>query len=176
MARDIDDKKTKKALRKLRKAKSRAESEDGPGLTDWEKEFFEGVEERLETFGSAFNDPEKGNLDSALSARQTHIVREIDKKARKKNGGMKRSSFKPKLKSDSKTKTNNFSPRGRDINDDIETDINAPKMSPQPSSPTLYLASTHAEENKRAKNDAPSTSETAKLLPFKVIQGGKAQP
>ena len=94
MPRDIDEKKTRKALRKLRKARDRAESEGGPGLTEWEQEFVEGVEERLNTYGSAFSDPEKGALDEALSARQSQIVKQIDKKARGK--GMKRSSFKSK--------------------------------------------------------------------------------
>ena len=54
MPRDIDDKKKRKALRKLRKAAERAEAEGGPGLSDWEKEFVDEVETRVEKFGSAF--------------------------------------------------------------------------------------------------------------------------
>ncbi|MFC7292533.1 hypothetical protein [Hirschia litorea] len=174
MAREIDDKKTKKALRKLRKAKARAESEDGPGLTEWEKEFFEGVEERLETFGSAFADPEKGHLDEALSARQTHIVREIDKKSRKKDGGMKRSSFKPKKQTKSKGKTNHYSPRGRDIHEDIadETPITPPIRTDKPK---LKIASVKPaiELLKQQEKPALPSKPTPAKSPFRVIKGGK---
>ena len=107
MPRKIDDKKTRKALRKLRKARDRAE--DGEGLTEWEQEFVDGVEERLETYGSAFNDPDKGSLDEALSARQNLIVKQIDKKSRQKKP-MTRSSF--------KRKSNSRPSSSRDINDD----------------------------------------------------------
>jgi len=83
LARDVDEKKTRKALRKLKRAAERATEAGGPGLTDWEKQFVEGVTTKLETYGSAFRDPQKGSLDEALSARQTHVVRAIDKKDRK---------------------------------------------------------------------------------------------
>jgi DNA replication initiation complex subunit (GINS family) len=126
MARDIDKKKTQKALRKLRRAKARAESNEDLELTDWEKEFFEEVEERLEKFGSAFADPEKGHLDEALSLKQAHIVKEIDKKSRKPKSGMKRSSFSNKKKS--------YTSNTRDINEDNppETSSSPPASSEPP--------------------------------------------
>jgi hypothetical protein len=109
LARDVDEKKTRKALRKLKRAAERATEAGGPGLTDWEKQFVEGVSTRLETYGSAFRDPGKGSLDEALSERQTHIVRAIDKKGRKARAAVEpqadgaaprpqrpHSSFKPK--------------------------------------------------------------------------------
>ena len=80
MPREIDAKKTRKALRKLRRARQNAESDSGSQLSDWETEFVDGVEERLQKFGSAFNDPDKGALSEPLSARQTAIVRQIDRK------------------------------------------------------------------------------------------------
>lgn len=171
MAREIDDKKTKKALRKLRKAKSRAESEDGPGLTDWEKEFFEGVEDRLETFGSAFADPEKGNLDDALSARQTHIVREIDKKSRKKGKEMKRSSFKPK--SSKSSKSSKFTPRGRDIHEDLNEEIERHTPMDQAKIPSLKLASELISSQPHSKEKIPSPKPSRPKSPFRVIKGGK---
>ena len=79
MPRDIDQKKTRKALRKLRKAVERAEAE-GVELTDWEKEFAEGVDERLNKYGSAFADLTKGEADEALSMAQSEILRQLDKK------------------------------------------------------------------------------------------------
>jgi len=47
--REVDKRKTTKALRKLRRVAERASEEGGPGLTTWEKDFVEGVTERLET-------------------------------------------------------------------------------------------------------------------------------
>lgn len=91
MARDIDERKKRAALRKLRKAAALAESGLGPPLSDWEREFLEEVEARIETYGSAFGDPEKGDLEEPLSALQKVKLKEIDKKARGK--GLKRGGF-----------------------------------------------------------------------------------
>ncbi len=82
MAREVDEKKKRKAQRILRRVAERAQDSPKP-LTDWEKEFVQGVGERLETYGSAFRDPGKGRLEEALSVRQTHIMRQLDKKTRK---------------------------------------------------------------------------------------------
>ena len=80
MPRDIDAKTTRKALRKLRRAVKRAE--EAGGLSAWEQEFAESVEERLEEYGSAFSDPEKGGRDDALSVMQALKVREIGAKGK----------------------------------------------------------------------------------------------
>lgn len=152
MAREIDDKKKRKALRKLRKAAERATAEGGPGLSDWEKEFVDEVEARVEKYGSAFADQAKGKLDEPLSALQAQKLREIDRKSRGKGGGFKRktgakSSFKSKGKK-------SFSPRTRDINADIEE-----------TEPPL-------QDSERAPQD---TAPRPKKRPvFKVIKGGKS--
>ena len=78
MKREVDQRKTRKALRKLRRAADRATEEGGPGLSDWEQDFVEGVTTRLEKYGSAFRDPGKGRLEEALSARQSQIARVIE--------------------------------------------------------------------------------------------------
>jgi len=91
MAREIDERKKRAALRKLRKAAALAESGLGPPLSDWEREFLDEVEARIETYGWAFGDPEKGDLEEPLSALQKVKLKEIDKKARGK--GLKRSGF-----------------------------------------------------------------------------------
>jgi len=112
MARDVDEKKKRKALRKIRKAAELAEAGLGPPLSDWEREFLEEVEERIEKYGSAFADPTKGSLEEPLSARQTHKLKEIDKKARGKGKGLKRGGgFKSKKP---------MPKRGRDIHEDLE--------------------------------------------------------
>lgn len=100
--REVDERKTRAALRKLRRAVEQAEerAKDGEGdakLSDWEREFAKSVETKLETYGSAFRDPSKGRLEEPLSARQSQKLREIGKKAAGKGAGLKRgSSFKPK--------------------------------------------------------------------------------
>ena len=68
------------ALKALRKAKKAAET-SGVKLSDWEGEFLGSVEERLEIYGRAFGDPEKGALGSSLSIRQAIKVKEIAAKA-----------------------------------------------------------------------------------------------
>lgn len=64
-----------RALRLIRRLKA-AEGE----RSAWEGEFLDGVEERLDTYGRAFGDPEKGDRDSALSARQGVKLKEIKAK------------------------------------------------------------------------------------------------
>ena len=114
MPREIDVKKKRKALRKLRKAAELAEQGLGPALSDWEREFLEEVERRIETYGSAFADPEKGQLDEPMSALQQIKLKEIDKKARGQAKPRKYgSSFGRKKLSEP--------PRyGRDINEDVD--------------------------------------------------------
>lgn len=149
--REVDKRKTQKALRKLRRAAESATAEGGPGLTTWEKDFVEGVTTRLETYGSAFRDPGKGRLEEALSARQAQVTRVIEKKSRKAKADAKvkpdtgakdpagkpaapdrprrMSSFKPKAKP-------GWKPRGRDINDDSDP---APTAAQPPKRPALKV-------------------------------------
>lgn len=84
MPRDVDERKKRRALRKLRRAAELAEAGLGPPLSDWEREFLEEVEARIEEYGSAFADPGKGRLEEPLSALQAAKLKEIDRKARGK--------------------------------------------------------------------------------------------
>jgi hypothetical protein len=142
--REVDQRKTRKALRKLRRAADRAEGEGGPGLTDWEKDFVTGVTTRLEKYGSAFRDPGKGRLEEALSSRQAHVTRAIEKKSRKaakpspepaesddaaKPAPRPRSTLRAKPRPD-------WKPRGRDINDDP---ARAAPATPSPTRASLKL-------------------------------------
>ena len=124
MPREIDDKKARKALRRLARAKrAAAESDaDDTQLSEWEDEFLGSLEERLEKFGSAFNDPDKGNLDDALSGRQSVKLREIEKKAKGKGR-------KPMSRGNGfKRKTQARPSRDRDINEDTPVeDLPAPE-------------------------------------------------
>lgn len=123
MPREIDDKKTRKALRRLARAKRAAQQADGDDtrLSEWEDEFLGSLEERLEKFGSAFNDPDKGSLDDALSGRQSVKLREIEKKAKGK--GRKPMSRGSGFKRKAPTRSS----RNRDINEDLtDEDVAAP--------------------------------------------------
>ena len=164
MPREIDEKKKRKALRKLRKAAERAAAEGGPGLSDWEKEFVEEVETRVEKYGSAFADPTKGQLDEPLSARQTQKLKEIDKKSRGKASSFKkRSGFKSRGKKA-------YTARVRDIHADIEDETPRPNRSDF--APKLVQASDPAPMN---TDTPPSQTGPATRKPsrFKVIEGGK---
>lgn len=135
MAREVDEKSTRKALSRIRRAKAaveraiaKAESDDPDAaeaaraaLTDWEAEFMASVEQRLNEYGSAYADPTLGEDGEALSRLQIAKLKEIEKKARGKGpGGFGRtSSFKSKG-AGFKRKSVSARPRGRDINEDLE--------------------------------------------------------
>lgn len=170
MGRDVDERKKRAALRKLRKAAALAEQGLGPPLSDWEKQFLEEVEERIETYGSAFADPLKGSDGEALSSLQQIKLKEIDKKAR----GKGRSGF-----GSGRKKPGGFNkrpaPRVRQLDDDIADDMS--ETAPEPpvrSAPKLVRASdlkpatpdTPASETQNAPTERPRPA-------FRVIDGGK---
>ncbi len=67
------------ALRRARRAADRA----GVSLSKWEDEFLGSVSERVQTYGRAFGDPEKGAPGQSLSALQARKLKEIAAKAKK---------------------------------------------------------------------------------------------
>ncbi|MFL5236072.1 MAG: hypothetical protein ACJ8EL_00425 [Rhizomicrobium sp.] len=77
------------ALNAMKRAR-RAADRRGVALSEWENEFLGSVEDRVEHFGRAFRDPEKGVPGSSLSIRQTVKLKEIGAKA---NGKAKRPSL-----------------------------------------------------------------------------------
>ncbi|WP_373009161.1 hypothetical protein [Hyphomonas sp.] len=155
MSRDVDERKKRAALRK---AAALAEHGLGPELSDWERQFLEEVEERIETYGSAFADPEKGAEGEALSSLQRIKLKEIDKKAR----GKGKSGFKSKARPA-------FTPRVRDIaGEEEEPPVDASEPPPsRPMAPRLVNASTPSPP----PQDTPSTPTPRPR--FRVIEGGK---
>lgn len=148
----VDKRKTAKALRKLRRSAERASEAGGPALTPWEKDFVEGVTGRLEKYGSAFRDPGKGRLEEALSQRQAHVARAIDKKTRKGGaaerrdggagaekvstsgaGGLRRSEFKRKTPMGKRP-----APRVRDVTEDLPAGPD-PGLTPEQNRAALRL-------------------------------------
>jgi hypothetical protein len=68
------------ALNALRRTRRAAERSAIP-LSEWEGEFLGSVEGRVETYGRAFGDPEKGPSGASLSILQTRKLKEIAAKA-----------------------------------------------------------------------------------------------
>ncbi|MDX2275294.1 MAG: hypothetical protein NW206_07555 [Hyphomonadaceae bacterium] len=103
MPREVDPKRTRKALRLIRKLAAQGDGKEvidpdtgelkpGEGAVDysqWESEFLTEVDQRLEKYGSAFHNLAKGGKEEALSTLQTAKLKEIAAKARgKKRKGL----------------------------------------------------------------------------------------
>lgn len=131
MAREVDERKTKRALNRLKRAREEAQAR-GETLSGWETEFVESVETRLKTFGSAFRDPEKGDLSEPLSGRQRQKAREIERKARGKTKDKDKDGApkprkplqqrKPMSRSKGFGAKREFTPRVRDIAEELSGD------------------------------------------------------
>ena len=137
--RDVDKRKTRKALRKLRGAAARATEEGGPGLTDWEKDFVDGVTGRLEKYGSAFRDPGKGRLEEALSQRQAHVTRVLDRKSRRSKAGKDEAAEKKPLRGSTLKRKTPLRPRRPQRVRDVNEDLADPTLTPEEKRAALRL-------------------------------------
>ena len=133
-------------------------------ITNFENEFGESVVERLDKFGSAFNDREKGRPGDALSFAQKRVVaamnkkvKELKKKPTESNGPASSNSdgdyertadrwknAQPKKRSSFKSKKKKgFTPRVRNLEDDMPDAIEAepyiPEYRPNPKKPFLRI-------------------------------------
>jgi hypothetical protein len=79
----------KAALNALKRARRTADKA-GIELSDWEGEFLGSVAQRIETYGRAFGDPEKGGAGQAMSVNQTIKLKEIAAKAKGERKPMNR--------------------------------------------------------------------------------------
>lgn len=82
------------ALNALKRAR-RAAEKSGVELSEWEGEFLTSVEQRVETYGRAFADPEKGARGQALSGNQVIKLKEIAAKAKGDKRGAEKGGRKP---------------------------------------------------------------------------------
>lgn len=107
MAREVDPKRTRKALRLVRRLAEQAETKDAASesssetpvdYSGWEREFLSEVEGRLQKYGSAFANLSKGRPEEALSTLQTQKLREIAAKAAGKDKPRKGLSTKKPLR------------------------------------------------------------------------------
>ena len=209
MAREVEDKSTRKALARIRRAKAaveraiaKAESDDPDAaeaarveLTDWEDEFMASVEERLNTFGSAYADPALGSEGEALSRLQLAKLKEIEKKAQGKapkgfarGGG---SSFKNKG-SGFKRKGPERRSRDRDIHEDVIAPVEdtapdpvaelrksglvrkgfTPEVVENTSAPE-ETAPQDSDDRETDTPDPPTPPQPPRRGGFRVIEGGK---
>ena len=82
------------ALNALKRARRKVE-QSGVKLSDWEGEFLGSVEGRVEKYGRAFGDPEKGAPGTSLSLLQAAKLKEIAGKAKRDKPRWPRRSNKP---------------------------------------------------------------------------------
>lgn len=82
-------KKARKYVARLRKISA----EEKIDLTNWEDEFLNSIDERLEKYGRAFADPDKGAMNAPLSLLQGLKIKQIKQKIKPKN----EKTIKPKL-------------------------------------------------------------------------------
>jgi hypothetical protein len=88
-------------VRRLKKASGRLSDAERKALTEWETEFLDSVETRLDSYGSAFADPNLGDEEEALSVRQEGKLREVGRKVRRirrQDTDIKETTTKPKAK------------------------------------------------------------------------------
>ena len=91
--READQARVKRAaLKALRRTKKAADVSQVK-LSDWEGEFLGSVEVRVEKYGRAFRDPEKGGPGTALSMLQALKLKEIAGKAKGGKTGLRRKPF-----------------------------------------------------------------------------------
>ena len=139
-------------------------------ISDFENEFGESIVERLDKFGSAFHDREKGRPGDALSFAQKRVVAAMNKKVKElkkkplssddPDADYERTAdrWKNKPKSSFKTKgfksRNGFTPRVRHLEDDmIDHKERPPQMEqpfmpeyvPPPKKPFLRLVKTNPD-------------------------------
>lgn len=100
MARPSDPAITKRAIglvARIKKAGLAAKTSE-QSLSEWEGGFLDSLEERLEKYGSAFNDPDLGAMNAPLSLRQGLKLMQIKRKTNGKINGKTISKARPQKK------------------------------------------------------------------------------
>ncbi len=143
---DIDKRRLKDEKARIRRARSaqrqlkkaQQQLQDLGEITDWEDEFINSVDERLDKYDAAFSDRTKGGASDALSMRQKQVLaqmrRKIKDKGKQAPDTKLQSGFKPRSSFKSKS---NFTPRVRNIEDDMIEETSPP--APPKGTPVLRV-------------------------------------
>ena len=134
------------AQRKLERLR-RSLGESGE-LSDWEDEFSESVTERLDKYGSAFHDLQKGRPGDALSFAQKRVVAALNKKAKDQRkakravasgdaGDEEIPKYAKKRSSFGSKKKPKFTPRVRQLDEDFDDADTPPPRRDEPFIPTF---------------------------------------
>ncbi|MEE9273542.1 MAG: hypothetical protein V3U57_09800 [Robiginitomaculum sp.] len=152
IARDFElekrrEKDAKARLRRARTAqrqlkKTRRQLEDLGEITDWEENFIASVDQRLDKYGAAFQDREKGGTADALSVRQKQVLSQMRRKIKDKGQqALGREKRAPKKWGSRIKNKSGFKPRVRHIEDDMIEDIACAKPQPVKRKPKLTIIS-----------------------------------
>lgn len=158
-------------------------------ISDFEDEFGESVLERLEKFGSAFHDLEKGRAGDALSAAQKQVVSRMNKKvkelkAKSQKGGeeidpdteYERTTPAWKKNKTSSFKSNHrFTPRVRNLDEDMEAeeqafqeiDFSNPKI--EPFIPRYNARAEATLKTPNTSGEAPKTASDTKRPFLRIV-------
>jgi hypothetical protein len=141
-------------------------------LTEWEEEFSESVTERLDEFGSAFADLQKGRPGDALSFAQKRVVASLNKKVKdvrkaakaerlgeEKTEEEEKPAYKPR--SSFKSKKPKFTPRVRNIEDDFEDEADGPP----PRQPFIPRYVADSEPSPQTKSNTPARPQAVTMNP-----------
>ena len=120
-------------------------------LSDWEDEFSESVTERLDKYGSAFHDLQKGRPGDALSFAQKRVVAALNKKAKDQRkakraaargeaGDEETPKYAKKRSSFGSKKKPKFTPRVRQLDEDFEIADTPPPGKADPFIPILHTS------------------------------------
>ena len=137
-ARERSARNAQRKLERLRR--SLGESGD---LSDWEDEFSESVTERLDKYGSAFHDLQKGRPGDALSFAQKRVVAALNKKAKDQRkakraaargevGDEEAQKYPKKRSSFGWKKKSKFTPRVRQLDEDFDDTDTPPQRRAEP--------------------------------------------
>ena len=121
-------------------------------LSDWEDEFSESVTERLDKYGAAFADLQKGRPGDALSFAQKRVIAALNKKAKDKRKAARAKAMgiddapqddqfkwdKPKKRSSFKSKNKKaYTPRVRQLDEDFDVEETRSTVKVEPFIPSF---------------------------------------
>ena len=146
-------------------------------LSEWEDEFSESVTERLDKYGSAFHDLQKGRPGDALSFAQKRVVAALNKKAKDQRkakraaargeaGDEETPKYTKKRSSFGAMKKSKFTPRVRQLDEEFDIVDTPPPHKAEPFIPTFRHARSESIKEEVPTDIKPSSTQSASKRPF----------